>query len=163
MIRRTFLKLVGAFAAAVALPVQLPRAEEMERVQYAETVTREWDESLTMPINVKAELDAKIETAIATAGCPEMSREYLWLPFDRNRFERSDALATKAYGAVKVFVEEPRRLHDARMKAEIAAGGWAVSLVASKEINRAPKGMRPEFFDFRLNGKTDRYIRMVSA
>lgn len=159
MKRRSFFTMLSAAMAALAIP-RITAAEEMEAVQYGQCLDFGPNTAPVMPAAVRSLLDVTadnmgLELGLSAAAATSTRREYLWLPADRDR----DPLNGTARGVVKFFVEEPRSKHDARVKAEIAAGGW---IPYQARGLRAGPHQAGELADFRLNGKVARYERLVA-
>jgi len=102
MKRRQFMQSVGALAAAGAIPATAAPREEVR--QYGWVARRRWAADPLMPQDVLRELNERARHGLATVNGREVSREYLWLPFDKERYEKGDALAVHGVGAIKIRI-----------------------------------------------------------
>lgn len=121
--RRTFMQVLAGFFGAALVP-KLAGAdsapEEMERVQYGAMYSERKCADGAMPGRLRQKLDERAACVAEMVGGPIVSREYMWLPWSEERYEKADMLHLDAYAGIKFEIEVPKAQRDAAFK----AGGW---------------------------------------
>lgn len=106
--------------------------------------------ALTMPSEIKDDLDAKLDAIKSHVGGTELSREFMWIP--AHVPSKVDPLcATTACAGAKLTVEHEID-RDAYLAA-VAADGWRPASALAR------RALKYEFRDIYIDGKPERYAR----
>ena len=120
MKRRSFLQAIGLVGVGITTRAVATSQEPQTFVeQYHVLYRRRWCAATTMPADLRRRLDARAAINAKQLDGEIISRDYVWLPWDRERYEKSDALHIHGYAGVKFMVRRPVKYYRAP-----EADGW---------------------------------------